>query len=100
MNLENGRKRIDEVVPLAVEHGAVLVALTIDEEGMAKTSERKLAIARRIHDICVGEYGLHSGDLIFDALTFTLATGDAEFRRSAIETIEGLSRIKSELPGV
>ncbi|HET6617808.1 MAG TPA: dihydropteroate synthase, partial [Gemmatimonadota bacterium] len=100
VNLENGRKRIDEVVPLAVEHGAVLVALTIDEEGMAKTSDRKLEVARRIHDICVGEYGLHSGDLIFDALTFTLATGDAEFRRSAIDTIEGLARIKSELPGV
>jgi 5-methyltetrahydrofolate--homocysteine methyltransferase len=100
INLENGRKRIDDVVPLAVEHGAAVVALTIDEQGMAKTAERKTAIARRIHDICVSEYGLHPGDLIFDALTFTLATGDTEFRRSAIETIDGLVRIKSELPGV
>jgi len=100
INLENGRGRVDEVVPLAVEHGAVLVALTIDEQGMAKTTERKLEVARRIHDICVGEYGLHPSDLVFDALTFTLATGDREFRRSAVDTIEGLARIKSELPGV
>jgi 5-methyltetrahydrofolate--homocysteine methyltransferase len=100
INLENGRVRIDQVVPLAVLHGAALVALTIDEQGMAKTAERKLEIARRIHDICVGEYGLDPCDLVFDALTFTLATGDAEFRRSAIDTIEGIARIKSELPGV
>ena len=100
INLENGRIRIDQVVPLAVLHGAALVALTIDEQGMAKTAQRKLEIARRIYDICVGEYGLDPGDLIFDALTFTLATGDAEFRRSAIETIDGIVRIKSELPGV
>ncbi|HYO47459.1 MAG TPA: methionine synthase [Gemmatimonadota bacterium] len=100
INLENGRKRIDDVLPLAVVHGAVLVALTIDEEGMAKTAERKLEVARRIHDICVGEYGLDPSDLVFDALTFTLATGDQEFRHSAVDTIEGLARIKSELPGV
>jgi 5-methyltetrahydrofolate--homocysteine methyltransferase len=100
INLEDGRKRIDDVLPLAVEHGAVLVALTIDEQGMAKTAEQKLEVARRIHDICVGEYGLRSSDLVFDALTFTLATGDREFRRSAVDTIEGLARIKSELPGV
>jgi 5-methyltetrahydrofolate--homocysteine methyltransferase len=100
INLENGRARIDEVVPMAVEHGAALVALTIDEDGMAKTADRKLAIARRIHDIVVDEYGLDPADLIFDDLTFTLATGEAEFRRSAVETIEGIRRIKDELPGV
>jgi len=100
INLENGRGRIDEVVPLVVEHGAVVVALTIDEEGMAKTADRKLEVARRIHEICVGEYGLDPADLIFDDLTFTLATGDPEFRPSAIETIEGIRRIKAELPGV
>jgi 5-methyltetrahydrofolate--homocysteine methyltransferase len=99
IHLENGRERIDRVAPLAVEHGAALVALTIDEEGMAKTADRKLEIARRIHEICVGEYGLNPADLIFDALTFTLATGDEEFRPSAIETIEGIRRIKEELPG-
>ncbi|UCG76833.1 MAG: homocysteine S-methyltransferase family protein, partial [Gemmatimonadota bacterium] len=100
VHLENGRGRIDSVLPIALEHGAALVALTIDEEGMAKTAERKLAVAQRIHDICVGEYGLQPEDLIFDALTFTLATGDAEFRTSGIETMEGIRRIKEKLPGV
>jgi 5-methyltetrahydrofolate--homocysteine methyltransferase len=100
INLENGRERVDAVLPHAVEHGAAVVALTIDEQGMAKTAARKLEIARRIHDIAVGEYGLDPADLIFDDLTFTLATGDAEFRRSAVETIDGLRAIKRELPGV
>jgi 5-methyltetrahydrofolate--homocysteine methyltransferase len=100
INLESGRDRIDAVLPHAVEHGAALIALTIDETGMAKTAERKLEIARRIHDICVDEYGIRSADLIFDDLTFTLATGDEEFRKSAIETIEGIRKIKRELPGV
>jgi 5-methyltetrahydrofolate--homocysteine methyltransferase len=100
INLEAGREKLDAVLPHAVEHGAALIALTIDEEGMAKTADRKLEIARRIHDICLRDYGLQSADLIFDALTFTLATGEAEFRRSAVETIEGIRRIKQELPGV
>jgi 5-methyltetrahydrofolate--homocysteine methyltransferase len=100
INLENGRLRIDSVCPMAVRHGAALVALTIDEEGMAKTAERKLAIARRIHDICVGEYGLRPDALVFDDLTFTLATGEAEFQESAVATIEGIRAIKRELPGV
>ena len=100
VNLEAGRERIDTVLPHAVEHGAAVVALTIDEEGMAKTAERKLAIAQRIHDICVDEYGLRPEDLIFDTLTFTLATGEAEFRDSAVETVEGVRRIKEALPGV
>jgi len=100
INMENGRKRIDAVVPLCKKHGAAVVALTIDEIGMAKTRERKLEVARKIHDIVVGEYGLASSDLIFDALTFTLATGDAEWIDSAKETIEGIRLIKRELPGV
>ncbi|HUF66354.1 MAG TPA: methionine synthase [Gemmatimonadaceae bacterium] len=100
INMENGRKRIEDVVPIAKQHGAALVALTIDEEGMAKTRDRKLAVARKIHDIVVGEYGLPPEDLIFDALTFTLATGDPEWIDSAKETIEGIRAIKRELPGV
>ena len=100
INLENGRARIDALAPLAVKHGAALVALTIDEEGMAKTVERKVAIAKRIHDIVVGEYGLPPEALIFDDLTFTLATGDPEFRPSAQATIDGIRAIKEELPGV
>ena len=67
---------------------------------MAKTAERKLEVARRIHDIVTGEYELPPGALIFDALTFTLATGDPEFLDSAVETIEGIRAIKRELPGV
>jgi 5-methyltetrahydrofolate--homocysteine methyltransferase len=100
INLENGRERIDRVLPHVAEHGAAVVALTIDEEGMAKTADRKFAIAKRIHDIVTEEYGLAPDALIFDDLTFTLATGDAEFRRSAIETIEGIRRIRQGLPGV
>ncbi len=77
-----------------------MVALTIDEAGMAKTREEKVRVARKIHDICVDEYGLAPEDLIFDALTFTLATGDEEWIDSAVATIEGISAIKRELPGV
>src|SRR5256714_2150700 len=100
INMENGRKRIDAVVPLVKKHGAAVIALTIDEIGMAKTRERKLEVARKIYDIVVGEYGLSPEDLIYDALTFTLATGDAEWIESAKETIEGIRLIKRELPGV
>jgi len=100
INMENGRKRIDQVVPLAKRYGAALVALTIDEIGMAKTRDRKLEVAKKIHDIVVGEYGLAAQDLIFDDLTFTLATGDQEWIEAAVETIEGIRLIKRELPGV
>jgi 5-methyltetrahydrofolate--homocysteine methyltransferase len=100
INMENGRERIDKVVPLAKKHGAALVALTIDTIGMAKTRERKLEVAKKIYDIVVGEYGMKAEDLIYDDLTFTLATGDAEWIDSAVETIEGIRLIKRELPGV
>ena len=100
INMENGRKRIESVLPIVKKYGAAVVALTIDEVGMARTRERKLEIARKIHDIAVNEFGLAPGDLVFDALTFTLATGDAEWIDSAKETIEGIRAIKRELPGV
>src|SRR5215207_4718901 len=100
INLEAGRDKLDRVVPIAMAHGAALIALTIDEVGMAKTRDRKLEVARRIHDIACGEHGLDPQVLIFDALTFTLTTGDEEWRPSAVETIEGIRAIKSELPGV
>ena len=100
INLENGRARIESVMPLVMEAGAAVVALTIDETGMAKTAQRKLEVAKRIYEICTSEYGLAPGALIFDDLTFTLATGDAEFLDSAKETIEGIRAIKRELPGV
>ncbi len=100
IHLEGGRGRIDSYVPLAKAHGAALIALTIDEQGMAKTAQRKLEAAHRIFEIATGEFGLAPEDLIFDLLTFTLATGEEEFARSAIETIEGVRRLKQELPGV
>jgi 5-methyltetrahydrofolate--homocysteine methyltransferase len=100
VNLEAGRDKLDRVVPLCLEHGAALIALTIDEESMAKTAQRKLDVARRIHSYVVDEHGMDPELLIFDALTFTLATGSDEFLDSAVETIEAIKLIKSELPGV
>jgi 5-methyltetrahydrofolate--homocysteine methyltransferase len=100
INLENGRKRCDAVLPLARAHGAAVIALTIDEKGMAKTADAKLEVARRIYDIAVNEYGLTPDSLIFDTLTFTLATGADDMAGSAIETMEGIRKIKAELPGV
>ena len=100
VNLENGRVRCDAVLPLVRDHGACVIALTIDEQGMARTAERKLEIARRIHDLARDEFGLAPDQVIFDALTFTLATGEAEWIDSARETIDGIRTIKRELPGV
>ena len=92
VNLEAGRAKLDRVVPLALAHGAALIALTIDEVGMAKTAERKVEVAKRIRDLCCEEHGLDPELLIFDCLTFTLTTGDEEWRPSAVETIEGIRR--------
>ncbi len=100
INMENGLGKIEAVMPHAVAHGAAVVAMTIDEEGMAKTAERKLAVARTIHDIVVNDYGLAPEALIFDPLTFPLSTGDEEFFRSAVETIDGIREIERALPGV
>ncbi len=100
VNLEAGRDKLDRVAPLAKAHGAALIALTIDEVGMAKTGERKLEIAKRITELVCDEHGLDPEALIFDALTFTLTTGDEEWRPSAVETIEGIRQIKAEIPGV
>jgi 5-methyltetrahydrofolate--homocysteine methyltransferase len=100
INLEAGRDKLDKVVPLAKEHGAAVIALTIDEVGMAKTAERKLEIARRITQMCCEEHGLDPDALIFDCLTFTLTTGDPEWRPSAVATIDGIRAIKSQIPGV
>lgn len=99
-NLESGRKKLDNVFSLAKAYNAAVICLTIDEQGMAKTAARKLEIARRIYDIAVSEFHLKPGDLVFDDLTFTMATGDPEYADSAIQTMEGIRLIKSELPGV
>ena len=100
INMEDGEERIRKVVPLCRKFGAAVIALTIDEQGMAKTADRKVAIAKIIYDLAVNRYGMKPHDLIFDTLTFTLGSGEEEFRRAAIETIEGIRRIKRELPGV
>src|SRR5512147_1532352 len=99
-HLEAGRTKADKVFALAKEHNAAVIVLTIDEGGMAKTRDKKLEVARRIYDIAVNDHGLKPEDLVYDALTFTLATGDQEFANSAIETIEGIRLIKQNLPGV
>ncbi len=100
INLEDGEERIDKVIPLCKKYGAAVVALTIDERGMAKTANDKLGIAKRIYDLVVNKYGMKPGDLIFDTLTFTLGSGDEEFRKAGIETIEAIRLIKKEFPEV
>ena len=99
-NLESGRTKADKIFDLAKKYNAAVIVLTIDEVGMAKTAARKLEIARRLYDIAINEHGLRPGDLVFDTLTFTLATGLAEFSLSAVETMEGIRQIKQALPGV
>ncbi|HRL12370.1 MAG TPA: homocysteine S-methyltransferase family protein, partial [Aggregatilineales bacterium] len=99
-NLENGRERIDRVLPLARKYGAAVLSMTIDEDGMAHTRDTKYAIARRITEIAVNEYGLSPEDLVFDTLTFPLTTGQEELRNDAVETIEAIREIKAKLPGV
>jgi 5-methyltetrahydrofolate--homocysteine methyltransferase len=100
INLEDGDARLEQIVRLCTQYGAAVIALTIDERGMAKTAATKLEIARRIYDLVVHRHGMHPHDLIFDALTFTLGSGDEEFRRAAIETMDAIRMIKRELPGV
>ncbi|MDP2994230.1 MAG: methionine synthase [Anaerolineales bacterium] len=99
-HLEAGRTKADKIFSLAKTHNAAVIVLTIDENGMAKTADSKLEVAKRIYDIAVNDHGLRPDALVFDALTFTLATGDPEFAESAIETIAGIRLIKQNLPGV
>jgi 5-methyltetrahydrofolate--homocysteine methyltransferase len=101
-NLEDGElpgSRMDRVFSLAREYGAAVICLLIDERGQARDVEWKLEIAHRIHEIATERYGLTSSDLIFDALTFPLSTGDDDLRRDAMETMEAIRRIKAEIPG-
>ncbi len=100
INMETGRQRIDSVLPMALEHGSAVVALTIDEISMGKTTERKVEIAHKIYDICVHEYGLAPNALIFDVLTFPITTGQEELQTAALETLNAITRVKAELPGV
>jgi 5-methyltetrahydrofolate--homocysteine methyltransferase len=102
-NLEDGEdegSRFDRVCSLAREYGAAVICLLIDEDGQARDVEWKLRVAHRIHDLATTRYGLAPSDLIFDALTFPLSTGDEDLRHDAMNTIEAIRRIKAELPGV
>jgi 5-methyltetrahydrofolate--homocysteine methyltransferase len=103
VNLEEGDDegtRLDSFLSLAKEFGAAVVCTCIDTEGQARTAEWKLRAARAIHDIAIDRYGLRPSDLLFDPLALPLSTGMEESRRDGIETIEGIHRIKTELPGV
>ena len=98
INLEDGEERLAQICPLLKTYGAAVVALTIDEKGMAKTTDSKVAIAKRILDIATRKYGLSASDLIFDTLTFTLGSGDEEFRRAGMSTLDAIRRLKKEIP--
>jgi 5-methyltetrahydrofolate--homocysteine methyltransferase len=103
VNYEDGdgpESRCARIATLAVEHGAALMALTIDEEGQARTAEKKVAIAERLIADLTGNWGIHESDIIIDCLTFTIATGQEESRRDAVETIEAIRELKRRHPDV
>lgn len=99
INFEDGGERAERVVPMAKRYGAALVALTIDEKGMAMNADDKFAVAKRLVEFCV-ERGLKPEDLLIDPLTFTICSGDDTLRDAAFQTLEAIRRIKAELPGV
>ena len=98
INLEDGEEKFDRICELAVRFGAALIALTIDEEGMAKTATRKLEVAERMHRLAHERHGIPSEAIIYDPLTFTIGSGDEESRRAGIETLEGIRLIKERVP--
>jgi 5-methyltetrahydrofolate--homocysteine methyltransferase len=99
INLEAGEEKARKVLGLARRYNAAVIALTIDESGMARTSKDKLCIARRIYDLAVHEIGLNPASLAFDPLTFTLASGSPETRDAGMHTLEAIPELKRELPG-
>src|SRR5258706_9458796 len=100
INLEDGEKRTSKVLPMAKRYGAGVIALTIEEEGMALTADRKVAIAHRIFDLATQKYGIRPVDLLFDTLTLPISTGQEEYRSAGIETLAAVKRIHQELPEV
>ena len=103
VNFEDGdgeKSRYTRMLTLAKEHGAAVVALTIDEQGQARTAEGKVRIASRLIDAMTGEWGMRVEDIIVDCLTFPIATGQEETRRDAIETLEAIKAITAKYPGV
>jgi 5-methyltetrahydrofolate--homocysteine methyltransferase len=103
VNYEDGDgpdSRIARVMPLVREHGAAVIALTIDEQGQARTAEWKVAVAERLIADLTGNWGMRAQDIIVDCLTFPIATGQEETRRDAIETIEAIAELKRRHPAV
>ena len=103
VNYEDGDgpdSRFARIMPLVKEHGTAVIALTIDEQGQARTTEGKVAIASRLVDALVGEWGMRVEDIIVDCLTFPIATGQEETRRDGIETIEAIREITRKYPGI
>lgn len=100
IHLEGDGTKFHKVAPLIKEYDQAAVCMCIGPDGMAKTRQEKLAVARLIHDTLVQQYGISPSQMVFDVLTFTLATGDDEFKPSAVETIEGIRLVKQNLPGV
>ncbi|SUD48829.1 Methionine synthase [Nocardia otitidiscaviarum] len=103
VNYEDGDgpdSRFQQTMRLVAEHGAAVVALTIDEEGQARTAEKKVEIAERLIADITGNWGLAESDIIIDTLTFTLGTGQEESRRDGIETIEAIRELKRRHPNV
>lgn len=103
VNYEDGDgpdSRFARIMPLVKEHGTAVIALTIDEHGQARTTEGKVAIASRLVDALVGEWGMRVEDIIVDCLTFPIATGQEETRRDGIETIEAIRQITAKYPGI
>ncbi len=98
INLEDGEKRTSKVLPMAKRYGAAVIALTIDEEGMALTADKKVAVARRIYEMATERYGIRGEDIIFDPLTLPISTGQEDYRSAGVETLEAVRRIKQELP--
>ncbi|WP_461715552.1 methionine synthase [Streptomyces sp. DSM 41036] len=103
VNYEDGdgpESRFARVTELAREHGAALIALTIDEEGQARTAEKKVEIAERLIEDLTGNWGIHEDDILVDCLTFTICTGQEESRKDGIATIEGIRELKRRHPDV
>ncbi len=99
VNLEDGRNKVDVLLPLAKRYGAAVVVLAIDEEGQARTADWKVDVCRRIADIAVGEYGMEPSDLVFDCLTFPLGSGQEDLRGDGMATLDAIERVKAEIPG-
>ncbi len=98
INFEDGEEPAHKRLLLARKFGAAVIALTIDEQGMAKTVDQKVAVAKRLYDFAVNKHGLPPADLLFDPLTFTICTGNEDDRKLGLWTLEGIERISKELP--